>query len=563
MKGLPDISLGRRLGLLQIVVVLAGLVATAVTLRLLELEAERSNLEKQLIVRARLQEQQDKWIAWKLLGLNEALERDIHDFENGMPGVKITVGDPPKNPSPGVIVLPETHQPGRPQVIAHVSALQVQTSTFNGQWPLALVTLGSFVVLLFVTFLFTRRNVLKPLEAIGESVERFQKSGEFTPPSGRFSGEMALLVRWLEQVHSRTRELERYESVANLARQVAHDIRSPLSALSIVLSDAKLNPDSMRLSQLAMERIEGIAAMLSAKHSRSKTLGAMGPAATVFHACTVIYEAVLEKRRELSAGDELAIRYLACTDANSGYLACDEAALRIALSNLLNNAVESGSPLDEIAVVVRRLNNQLQIEVTDHGRGLPRLALEHWGERGYSVDKPDGTGLGAFQARSFARGAGGDVSASNTSNGARITMTLPLASPPAYVIEALRLPPHSRVLVGDDDPSILQILRGRFETEAPELHCEYFDHADALEHAISSAPADIPRVVLSDLQFGPSADGARFRGLQVVDHAQRNGCSVILVTSYANDILSGREKIPSGCFLLPKAMIKDAAISIA
>jgi signal transduction histidine kinase/CheY-like chemotaxis protein len=565
MKRLPDISLGRRLGLLQIIVVFAGLAATAVTLRLLEVEAvRRSNLEKQLIVRTRLLELEDRWLAWKLLGLEEALQREITEFEAGMPGVKIRVLTESLRLDPSTVVVPENAEGTQPRIVAHVTPVAARPSTYADHLPIVLVTAGSFLILLLVTFVFARRNVLQPLQAIGESVERFQKSGEFSRPKGRFSGEMAQLVGWLEQVHLRTRELERYESVANLARQVAHDIRSPLSALSLVLSDAKLNPESARLSQLAMERIEGIAAMLSAKHSRNETRRAIAQPSerVVFHACTVIYESVLEKRRELSTAGESGIRYMACTDANGCYVACDETGLRVALSNLLNNAVESGSPLSEISVDVRRQDAHLAIEVADHGRGIPKLALEHWGERGFSIDKPDGTGLGVFQACTFAREAGGTLSARNAATGARVRLVLPCAPPPAYVLEAIRLTPDTRVLIGDDDSSILEMLRTRLDSEAPEVRCQYFDTAEALEEAIEIAPADVPHVILSDLQFGHSAGGARFRGAQVVSLAQSRGFETVLITSYANDILSGRESIPSGCYLLPKTFVKDAPIQV-
>jgi hypothetical protein len=106
------------------------------------------------------------------------------------------------------------------------------------------------------------------------------------------------------------------------------------------------------------------------------------------------------------------------------------------------------------------------------------------------------------------------------------------------------------------------MLRTRLDSEAPEVRCQYFDTAEALEEAIEIAPADVPHVILSDLQFGHSAGGARFRGAQVVSLAQSRGFETVLITSYANDILSGRESIPSGCYLLPKTFVKDAPIQV-
>jgi signal transduction histidine kinase len=77
---------------------------------------------------------------------------------------------------------------------------------------------------------------------------------------GRFAG---LISGLLERVEVRDRELEQmrtFAQLSSLARQVAHDIRSPLAALDVGLSDLGELPENKRiLVRTAVNRIKDIA----------------------------------------------------------------------------------------------------------------------------------------------------------------------------------------------------------------------------------------------------------------------------------------------------------------
>lgn len=109
---------------------------------------------------------------------------------------------------------------------------------------------------------------------------------------------------------------------------------------------------------------------------------------------------------------------------------CDPTLVRIALSNLVDNAVKYARE-GEIAVAAR-LDPQgcLQLSVSDAGPGLPPEAAERIFERyerGERTDQTRGFGLGLWVARRIARLHGGDVhAAASVQGGTRFTLTLPV-----------------------------------------------------------------------------------------------------------------------------------------
>lgn len=103
-----------------------------------------------------------------------------------------------------------------------------------------------------------------------------------------------------------------------------------------------------------------------------------------------------------------------------------------ALNNLISNAIKFSYPGSEIRLRARNLNeNEVLIEVSDQGRGIPADKLESIFDRFHQVDASDsralgGTGLGLAICRSIIHQHGGRIWAtSNPGKGATFHFTLP------------------------------------------------------------------------------------------------------------------------------------------
>jgi two-component system sensor histidine kinase SenX3 len=108
----------------------------------------------------------------------------------------------------------------------------------------------------------------------------------------------------------------------------------------------------------------------------------------------------------------------------------DRRQLVSALHNLLDNAIKYSEVGSSVHVVVRHEDDTIEIDVADHGIGIPSRDLERIFERFYRVDRArsrdtGGTGLGLAIVRHVASNHGGDVRVTSR-EGAGSTFTLRL-----------------------------------------------------------------------------------------------------------------------------------------
>src|SRR4029077_3655854 len=142
--------------------------------------------------------------------------------------------------------------------------------------------------------------------------------------------------------------------------------------------------------------------------------------------------------------------------------------------NLLSNAIKFSPPGSTVTVSVARAARQLELRVTDRGRGIAaedmsRLFKKFQQLDGSNVRSVGGTGLGLAICRGIVEEHGGSIGVeSRVGHGATFTVTLPLP------VAAGELPPDEGetavgdgplVLVVDDEPDIRGVLHDQLELE--------------------------------------------------------------------------------------------------
>jgi len=115
----------------------------------------------------------------------------------------------------------------------------------------------------------------------------------------------------------------------------------------------------------------------------------------------------------------------------------DPRLLRQAVLNLLSNAIKYSPAGGEIAVDVRRDDEDVRWTVQDHGIGIPAAAVDRVFEKFYRADnaaqvETEGTGLGLYAVRLIVEGLGGRVwCESDEGHGATFALALPRPAEPA------------------------------------------------------------------------------------------------------------------------------------
>jgi hypothetical protein len=192
------------------------------------------------------------------------------------------------------------------------------------------------------------------------------------------------------------------EELARASRQVAHDIRSPLSALQILAGlSHEMGEEKSRLLRAAVERIKKISDDLLVQGKMS--LGGQ----TTFHD---LRAALGRISSEMSPQFPEQI-FETSFDVSEGRLPQRPEVWERILQNILRNAFEANTKGcgGKVICSVQCKAERLHLTIQDEGIGIPPAVLKRIGEEGFTFGKENGTGLGIFFVRSQLRLMDGEL----------------------------------------------------------------------------------------------------------------------------------------------------------
>lgn len=277
-------------------------------------------------------------------------------------------------------------------------------------------------------------------------------------------------------------ELEKHQATASLAKQVAHDIRSPLSALNMISSAFKDIPEEKRLLiRNAIQRINDIANDLLSKSKQSISNEVKFNASekvfdnktTFENLDTILLPALVDSlisEKRIQYRDYINVQIEVDLENSFGaFIRANAKDLMRVLSNLINNAIESFSDnKGEVVVSVRAHNEEVQLTVKDNGKGIPPEILKKLGHAIVTYGKENtesGSGIGVYHARKTIEAFGGklDIS-SKIGHGSLFEITFPRFLSPAWFLNEIKLHDNSEIICLDDDLTIHQIWKGRLQS---------------------------------------------------------------------------------------------------
>jgi len=223
----------------------------------------------------------------------------------------------------------------------------------------------------------------------------------------------------IQSAESRKQDLEKQEAVFQVARRVAHDIRSPVSALTIALDSRELPTGLSEVIRAATQRVREIADDLL-NHSRAQIEH------TPFRFPDDLRTLIDEKAYEFRAHPKQATLVFENELKKSfDWKRGGSSQFKRSLSNIINNAWEAVDSGGKIVVRCRKLESFYEVEIEDNGRGIPEEILSHLGQREVS-SSTTGSGIGVLSSAAFLKSFGGSLTyQSEVHKGTRAVMRLP------------------------------------------------------------------------------------------------------------------------------------------
>ncbi|HTN30368.1 MAG TPA: HAMP domain-containing sensor histidine kinase [Pseudomonas sp.] len=288
--------------------------------------------------------------------------------------------------------------------------------------------LSALLLLTLLAWLYVRR-LLRPLDIIGDGARRFG-AGDFSQPiAARYADQPGELGELAATLNHMGREIHQMlEAKRALLLAISHELRSPLTRARL---NAELLPETPEIlpQRDALLRDCQVMARLIEDLLESERL--VGHVALQREPVDVaaLTRGVLQ---ELSVGYAAAERVRMHSDADLPRLELDPNRIRLLLRNLLDNALRHGASGALAPEVTLRRGSQggLEIEVRDHGPGVPELQRSQLAQAFYRPDSArtraaGGVGLGLYLCRLVAQAHGGAFEVRDARPGLAVLVTLP------------------------------------------------------------------------------------------------------------------------------------------
>ncbi|MBX3174575.1 MAG: HAMP domain-containing histidine kinase [Gemmatimonadaceae bacterium] len=321
------------------------------------------------------------------------------------------------------------------------SRVQARRFSFLAERTAVLLLVLGLLVLAVLTFVASRvaghlsRQLSRPLDELVGWADRIAEGDRLPLPTDRESkgapefgvlrDRMRTMAAQLEEGRRAAIEAERLSAFRESARQVAHELKNPLTPIRFALAALRskvgpehadtlgvLDTETARLEAMARNfaqfgRLpEGPTAELDLADLARETIRATLPA-SMSHEVTVEGDGVPLVRGQ------------------------HDALLR-ALANVLLNAVDATDGRGRVRIVVAARNGEVSLSVRDNGIGIAAEALDRiWDP--YVTAKTGGTGLGLAIVKQTVLSHGGRVGASSVpGEGTEITLHIPASSGDAH-----------------------------------------------------------------------------------------------------------------------------------
>ncbi|MBP3967161.1 sensor histidine kinase [Paenibacillus lignilyticus] len=310
---------------------------------------------------------------------------------------------------------------------------------------------GVFVLSFLFAYLFFN-SFARSIIRLNDSVSRIRE-GQFTVPTMKRRDELGELSAGIAAMSERLRDTMRdkdeereklalaVRKLSELDRQqkefignVTHEFKTPLTSVKAYLDLLDMYPDDEELLATAKTHIAGETQRLYEMVEKVLQLSAMEKYDFEYNKERLEVRGTIESALTFLKGKMEKFGLTLETDLHEAYMEADKDYMNIILANLLDNAIKYNRTDGRIRVSNFVRDNQVVIEISDTGIGIPEEVADRIFEAFYTVDKNrsreyGGAGLGLSLAKRYAETQGGSISiVKSDGSGTTFRVTFPCQS---------------------------------------------------------------------------------------------------------------------------------------
>jgi len=233
---------------------------------------------------------------------------------------------------------------------------------------------------------------------------------------GQLIQEYNLMVEKLEKTAVDLAKSERESAWKEMAQQVAHEIKNPLTPMKLTLQMMQREKDLDELQEMSKHLLEEIEGLTSIAEAFSR-FAQMPSLRLETHDISYL------SNRAIALYSDRGVQFLSDGPV---YASVDKEQWSRIIHNLIKNALQS-VPEDrqpEIVVRVQKEQGKGIISVSDNGTGIPDEMKERVFEPNFTT-KSSGMGLGLAMVKNLIQNFGGTIAFENGKQGAVFTITIP------------------------------------------------------------------------------------------------------------------------------------------
>ena len=275
-------------------------------------------------------------------------------------------------------------------------------------------------VLTFILFSFlsywASRSLTLPIRFITGMLGKTTLTGQNAPLPWNSSDEIGMLikeynrmVRNLEESREALAKNEKELAWREMARQVAHEIKNPLTPMRLTLQQMERNLLSGNLSEEKSRRsVEVLLKQVDILNQIADSFSLFAKMPTAAEGPVDMNGLVQSTVNLLSSGTA---EFKFQSDSRPLLVKADQPALSRAFANILINAMQAGKEGQEVVHIDIRVSSEDQnilVTIRDDGRGMAREVQEKIFQPHFTT-KESGSGLGLAMARQIIDQAGGRI----------------------------------------------------------------------------------------------------------------------------------------------------------